>query len=153
MTDWPVAQLTPVARLRAVAARYSNAAIGEVVVDRPFDEVWAWMTDFERTLPQFDRAIARAQVLERDGDRIDLRVWPKRLPVRFRFDVTIEPGFCLMPARYRAFLVVMAAEPVDEGRTRYAHAEAIPLPGLGWSRRFVQREVDSDLRGVRRHLG
>jgi hypothetical protein len=150
---WPVAQLDPIRRLHVVASAFPNAAVGEIVVDRPFEEVWPWMMDFEHTLPRFDRAVRKAKVLERTERGVKLLSWTRGNPIPFPFDVTIEPGWCLMRAAARSFLVLMAAVPEGEGRTRYAHAEAVPLSGLGVLRSLLEREVRSDLRGIARELG
>ena len=150
---WPTAELGQITRLRAVAAAYPNAGVGEVTVDVPFDDAWAWITDFERNTARIDKALSKARIRRRDGDRLSMWVWQRFNPIPLLFDVTIEPGFCIMRARGRLFLVVMAAEPAGDGRTRYAHAEAIPLPGTGWLRRLFDRAVKSDLGGVRTHIG
>jgi hypothetical protein len=152
---WPVAELGPITRLRAVAAGMPNAGVGEVTVGVPYDEAWAWMMDFERTTPQFDTYVKRVRIRRRTERGVRMWVWAGRNPVPYHFDVTVEDGFCMMRATGRLFVVLMAAvpDPDDPARTRYAHAEAIPLPGLGWLRRRLQREVDSDLRRLRHRLG
>ena len=144
---WPTAHLDPIGRLRALAAAYPNAGVGEVTVDVPFEDAWRWVTDFEHNVHRFDSEVAKIRVRHREGDRIRLWAWARFVPVPLPFDVTLEPGFCIMRGRFRAFLVVMAAVPTEDGRTRYAHAEAVPLPGAGWLRRVLQRTVDADLRG------
>ena len=157
MTDatWPVADLDPVTRLHAVAAGMPNAATAEVTVATPYDDTWRWLMDFELTTPQFDTAVKRVRIRRRTDRGVKMWVWAGPIPIPFHFDVTIEDGWCLMRATGRLFVVLMAAvpDPDDPGRTRYAHAEAIPLPGLGWLRRRLQREVDSDVRRLRRRLG
>lgn len=150
---WPVAELGHIGRLRAVAAAYPSAGVGEVVLDQPFDEVWGWVMDFERTTPQFDGSVRRVRIRRRTADGVRIWVWTRWNPIPFHFDVTIEPGFCMMRATGRLFLVLMAAETDEQGRTRYAHAEAIPLPGTGWLRRLLHREVEGDLRRLRRAFG
>ena len=151
--SWPVADVGPIARLRAVAAAFPNAGVGEVVLDQPFGDVWAWMMDFERSTPTFDGHVRRVRIRRRTDAGVRMWVWTRWNPIPFHFDVSIEPGFCMMRATGRLFLVLMASETDEQGRTRYAHAEAIPLPGAGWLRRLLQREVDGDLRGLRRALG
>ena len=150
---WPTVELDQITRLRAVAAAYPNAGVGEVTVDVPFDEAWPWIMDFERNTPRVDRALRKVRILSRDGDRLTMLVWQRFNPIPVKFDVTIEPGFCIMRARRRLFIVLMAAEPAGEGRTRYAHAEMVPLPRTGWLRRVFQLAVKSDLRGVVRNAG
>ena len=150
---WPVVELDPITRLRAIAAAYPNAGVAEAVVDVPFEEAWAWVTDFERNVHRFDTEVAKIRIRHRDGGRVRLWAWARFVPIPLPFDVTVEDGFCIMRGRVRAFLVVMAAAPTADGRTRYVHAEAVPLPGVGWLRRLVQRVVDRDVRGFVRHVG
>jgi hypothetical protein len=150
---WPVAQLDPIMRLRAVAAAYPSAGVAETVVALPFDDAWAWLMDLERSVPTFDTEVIHVRIHERDGDRLRLTARNRRVPFGIPFDVTIEPGFCIMRARSRAFLVVMAAMPTDDGRTRFAHAEALPLPRLRWLHGRFQRMVEADVRGVERTIG
>jgi hypothetical protein len=54
-----------------------------------------------------------------------------------------------MQARARLYMVLMAAEPHDDGaRTRFFHLEAVPLPGTRVLRRYLQRVVAADLRNL-----
>ena len=56
-----------------------------------------------------------------------------------------------MQARARLYLVLMAAEPHDDGaRTRFFHLEAVPLPGTRLLRGYLQRVVDADFRNLAR---
>lgn len=150
---WPSVELDAITRLRAIATAYPNAGIGEVVVDAPFERVWSWITDFENTTPRFDDAIKKVRIVRRTPGGLRMHSWVRGSPVPLPFDVAIEPGFCLMRGQARAFLVLMAAVPEGDGRTRYAHAEAIPLPGLGALRPLLQRAVNSDLANLAKHLG
>lgn len=150
---WPVAELDSVSRLRALAAAYRSTGVAEVTVAVPFDEAWQWVTDFERNVPRLDTEVSRVRIRHRDGNRIRLWAWAPFVPVPLPFDVVVEPGFCIMRGRFRAFLVVMAAVPTPDGGTRYVHAEAVPRRGFGWVRRLIQRTVDADVRGFARHVG
>ena len=151
---WPEARLDPVRRLHVVAAGLPNAGVGEVVLDRPYDEVWSWMMDLERSVPTFDAVVRRLRVRGTTADgRLSLTAWQRGNPLPMPFVATVEDGWCLMQARARAFVVLMAATPLDDGRTRYAHAEAVPLPGTARLRPRLQRMVDADLQGVARALG
>ena len=150
---WPVADLDPIRRLHVVAAGLPNAGVGEITLDHPYDEVWPWLMDLERSVPTFDTMVARVRVRRVDADgRRRITAWQRGNPVPMPFVVTEEPGWCLMQARARAFVVLMAAVPLGDDRTRYAHAEAIPIPGTGFLRGRLQRMVEGDLRGVRRAL-
>jgi hypothetical protein len=150
---WPVVELDAITRLRAVAAAFPNAGVGEVVLDVPFDDVWSWMMDFERTTARFDTAVRKVRIRSRTTSSLRMWAWSRGIPVPFHFDARIEPGFCMMRATGRAFLVLMAAVPDGDGRTRYAHAEAVPLPGLARLRPRLQRMVDADLGRLQRVIG
>jgi len=147
---WPDVALDPITRLRAVAARYPSAGICETVLDVPFADTWAWVTDFEHSVPRFDSQLTRAKITRRDGDHVKMLVWAKHVPVPLPIDACVEPGFCLMRGRARTYLVVMAAVPTVDGGTRFVHCEAMPWPGLSFLRPIIQRIVEADIRGLRR---
>lgn len=150
---WPVAALSPAARARAIAAAVPSAALAEVDIDAPFDEVWDWLSDIEHSVPQFDFEVSRLRVLRREGNRLDVEARAPFLPIPFRFDAVLEPGWCFMRARFRLYLVVMTATPLDGGRrTRVTHVEGIPLPFTRWLRPVLQRIVRGDVRGIARHF-
>lgn len=151
---WPDVGLDPIARLRAVAAAYPSAAIRETVLDLAVDDAWRWVTDFERAVPRFDSQLARVKVTRRiDDTNLQLLVWANRIPVPLPMDVLVEPGYCLMRGRARTYLVLMAAVPTDDGRTRFVHCEAIPRHGLAIAQRTLQRIVDADVRRLERVVG
>jgi hypothetical protein len=84
-----------------------------------------------------------------DIEHIRMRATSYGVPLPF--DVFLEDGFCLMRARARLYLVVMAAAPEDGGlRTRFLHMEAVPLPGTAVLRPLLRREVRSDLANLAR---
>ena len=151
--QWPVASLGPIARARALAASIPSAAWAEDVLDAPYDVAWPWVADLETSVPRFDTQVRALRVLERhaqDGAET-LRITASTLGVHIPFSVRLEDGFCLMQARARLYLVLMAAEPHDGGaRTRFFHLEAVPLPGTRVLRGYVQRVVVADLRNLMR---
>lgn len=148
---WPLARLDPIARLRAIEARQPGVVGQERVLDAPFDAVWAWIADLERSVPEFDASVTRLSVRSRRGPDLDVRAWTAT-PVPIPFRVRLEDGFCLMQGKARLYLVGMAAVPEGD-RTRFRHAEGVPLPGLGrLARPLVRREVASDLQGMVRHF-
>lgn len=148
---WPVARLDPIARLRAIEARAPSIVGAERIIDAPVDEVWAWIGDLERSVPEFDSSVTRLRVQSRRGSDLTVHAWA-RGPVPIPFRVRLEDGFCLMQARARIYVVGMAA--VAEGdRTRFRHAEGVSLPGVGrLALPFVRREVAGDLDGMVRHF-
>jgi hypothetical protein len=156
MTDggrWPVARLGPIGRAMTLARSIPSAAWAEGVLDAPYTTTWRWLSDLERSVPAFDTQVRKVHVVERapaDGAE-QLRITASTFGVAFPFDVRLEDGFCLMQARARLYLVVMAAEPHDGGaRTRFFHLEAIPLPGTRVLRGYLQRVVDGDFANLTR---
>jgi hypothetical protein len=143
--SWPEVQLDAIGRLRVLAAVYPSAGTAEVSLDVPFDDAWTWLMDLERNVPQWDTLVRRVRLRRHaDGD-FRMLAWVRWSPVPWLFRVRIEPGFCIMQGRGRAFLVIMAAVPDGPGRTRYAHAEAVPVRRFGFLKRRFQRMVGADL--------
>jgi hypothetical protein len=152
--EWPSASLDPIRRARVIGAAIPSAAWAEAVIDAPYAETWAWLTEFEHSVPRFDRQVQRIRVHERsrDDDGVEqVRLTATSFGVRQPFAVRVEDGFCLMRGRGRLYLVVMAAVPLDGGsRTRFFHLEAVPLSGFGVLRSLLQHDVDADLGQLRR---
>jgi hypothetical protein len=150
---WPTASLGPIARARALAASFPSAAWTEGVLDAPYATTWPWIADLEMSVPRFDTQVRKVRVLtRRPEDRAErLLLAATTLGVTLRFDVRLEDGFCLMQARARLYLVLMAAEPHDAGqRTRFFHLEAVPLPGTRPLRGIIQRGVHGDFANLAR---
>ena len=151
---WPEARLSPIARARAVAEGIPGAAWEVTTFDAPYRSTWDWVADLEHSVPQFDDSVSSIRVRERHdrGDHEELAITARNGPLPLRFDVRLEDGYCLMRGRGRLYVVLMAAEPVDDGaRTRFFHCEAIPLPGIGTlARPPVRRMVAADVANLRR---
>ena len=153
-SGWPEAGLDAIGRLRVIEAAVPAAAASETVIDAPFDRVWAYVTDMERSIAEFDSLVGRVRIRQREpapggAEDLVLQVWAPGSPVALVFDVRLEPGLCLMRARGRLFLVGMAA--VAEGdRTRFRHAEGVPLPGGRLLRPVVRRTSRADSRRIAR---
>lgn len=155
---WPGAALDNVGRLRALAAGYPGAAYRERRIAAPFERVWGYFADMERSVPDFDETVAALTILERTPAGFTARVRGRGLPLGVTFDVDLDPGWCLMTARPAWYLVAFAA--VAEGEhTRFAHAEAAivggprPLrratgPALALAGRWLGRHVERDLDGI-----
>lgn len=162
MTDetWPTASLSTTGRARALAAGLPGAVLQEGVIDAPFDRVWGFISDLERSVPTFDATVARLRVVDRDGTRLRARTrasW-RMATVPLDFDVDLEEGWCWMVARPRIYVVCMAAEPDadDPDRTRYAHVEGLtvrPRVLARATRWRSRRHVASDVAGIERALG
>jgi hypothetical protein len=130
-----------------------SAAWAEGILDAPYDATWRWVSDLEASVPRFDSQVSRLKVIERraEQDAERLRIKASTLGVAVPFAVRLEEGYCLMQARARLYLVVMAAEPVDDGaRTHFFHLEAIPLPGASVARRLLRRAVAADFENLSR---
>ena len=127
---WPEASLGDIARLRALAAGLPGVHVHEQVLDAPFDEVWAFVSDLERTTPLFEPDVSSLRILERRGQRWRVRVrlpwWVARAPLNL--DVTMRDGWCWMVARPQLYVIGIAAEPAGAG-TRIAHMEGAVLAG------------------------
>lgn len=158
---WPDARLDPLRRLRVLATALPGAAVDERVIDAPFAEVWGFLADLETSVPAFDRSVARVQVVRREGERQRIRVWGRYVPVPLAMDVVLRPGWGWMVSRPTLHVVGMAAEPVDDDRTRYAHLEATVVagpravtatlgPALRLTRRYLRRHVARDQEGLLR---
>jgi hypothetical protein len=147
-TRWPEVGLDPITQLRAMHTALPGSALVERVYDTPFDEVWAKVDDIATFAMTIDPLVLRLRLVERDGERIDLKQGPLRLHGELR------PGFCWMQTRgARLFFVGMAAMPTDDGRTRWAHMEGMRLPGARVLRPWFRRTVGWDLAGIERLLG
>jgi hypothetical protein len=150
---WPDAELDPLARLGLVQATMPGSALAEAVIDAPFEDVWGYVSDLERSVPEFDRLVRRIRIRSRrpdvgDGaERLDVQAWEVGLPVPLRFDVRLEPGLCLMRGWGRLYFVGMAARPEGD-RTRFRHVEGVPLPGARLLRPVFRRTTSDDMAGL-----
>ena len=154
--EWPTAELTTIARARALAAAVPGAGYAEIGMAVPFDLAWSRLADIERSVPGSDPMVQRLRIRSRrpvDGaEELGLLVhgWPGLpLPMTAR----LEEGFCLMLAPGNLYLVVMAAapDPDDPSRTRYAQVEAVPRRMGRPFRSLTRRMVAKDVRGFRRY--
>lgn len=152
---WPIAELSPTGRARALAAGLPGAVLQEGVIDAPFADVWGFISDLERSVPTFDDVVGRLSITSREGTRLRVHTrasW-RMAGLPLDFDVDLEEGWCWMVARPRIYVVAMAAEPDpdDAGRTRYAHLEGITIrPRLlaRATRVRSRRHVASDVAGI-----
>lgn len=162
--SWPEASLDGIARLRVLAAVLPGVVVREYTVGSPFDETWAYLSDLERSVPEFDRDVRALRITRRAGNRLRIRAYlPWHLSgLPLPMDVQLEPGWCWMAARPRIYVVGMAAVPAGEV-TRVAHCEGITLTGpralrrlagpfLRVTSRRARRHVDHDVDGIRARL-
>ncbi|MEY2478176.1 MAG: hypothetical protein QOG87_3491, partial [Actinomycetota bacterium] len=140
--------LDPVRRLRIMAAALPGTALVERVLDAPYDDVAAMWDDLEHSVPELDPIVRSVRVVSREGDRLHIVAKQLMLPVPVHFDVELQAGWCWMQSR--TYLVGMAAVPVGEGRTHYAHLEGAPWRIGRLVRPLVRRLVRLDVAGVER---
>jgi len=149
---WPTATLDPIRRARILAAAIPGG-FAEVVLDVPYERAWGWLSDLEHSVPAFDALVDRLRITARaptaDGLGEDLSFVTTNHKVPIPFTARLEEGWCLMRARGRAFVVVMAAVAEGAERTRYAQLEAVPLPGGRMFQSRLARDVRHDVRGIR----
>ncbi|MEY2448415.1 MAG: hypothetical protein QOH79_1891 [Acidimicrobiaceae bacterium] len=155
LDGWPTVELGNVRRMRVLGRTVPNARMAESIVDAPFDRVWEWFSDLERSVPAFDGQVRRLHIRRRDGDRLRITSWQGRgglLPMRF--DVLLErDGWCLMTAPARFYVVGMCAEPVGEEQTHVAVLEAMPRRVGRVAMPFVRRHVAGDAQRIGDVLG
>jgi hypothetical protein len=128
MTEtWPVAELDPVRRLRVLARSLPGTSYDEILLDVPFERVWATAADLERQMPLLITDIRRFTVTGVAGERLEAHA-RSPLGLRARFDVVLRPGWCFMQSRF--LIGGLAATPEGEGATRFAFCGGLRVPGL-----------------------
>ena len=152
---WPEATLTPVARVRALAAGIPGAGYAEAIFDVPYETAWPRLVDLERSVPAADKLVRR--ILMKSRRRLD----DGAEELRFRstsplglftsFTARVEDGFCIMQATGRLYVVAMAAEPTDDGRTRFGQLEAVPRRLGRLLRPIMRLTTADDVKGFRRY--
>jgi hypothetical protein len=149
VSAWPEIRVDVVAKLRALAAGLPHVVLAECVLEAPFERVWGIVGDLECGVPRFEANVSSARITAREGDRLVL-VARHPLGPRARFDVLLQPGYCVMRARFAD--VGMAAVALPGGlRTRLAHYEGSRLLGrLAWP--LLRRNIHADFAALRRLL-
>ncbi|WP_157063271.1 SRPBCC family protein [Luteipulveratus mongoliensis] len=126
MTNWPVAELNSVQRLRALAAGVSGAIVLERVVDAGVDDVWAILADFEHGFTMVQPDMRSVEIEARDGDSVTL-VARSHYGMRARLRGIARPGYCWLQSRF--LVIAMAAAPEPGGGTRVALTGGVRVPG------------------------
>jgi hypothetical protein len=148
---WPTAELQPLARLQVMTAGMPGRAVVERVLPFPFSDVWAFMDDLERAIPALDATVARLRIVERRGSRLVARARMAKVPIRSTLDITLEPGWCWMVARWQWYVVGFAAEPVGDA-TRLVHVESLHVRGPRWLRALARPILRATVAVHRRHV-
>ena len=150
---WPSADLNPVRRMRILVAGLPNAAFRERVLDAPFDDVWRVASDLEHGTPLWEKNVGGLAILQEQDDRLEVEI-RSFFGLRLRARAVLRPGWCVMQGQL--FAVGMAAAPEGE-RTRFAHFEALSLPGSGVLRPLLRHRIHHEFetlerlaRGIRR---
>ena len=131
MSAQPRPELDPIRRLRVLAEAIPGAAVAEGVLDAPFDAVWETVRDLEHVggieiLVKNPRITSRRPDPDTGGERLELEYIARPLGKREVLDVDMRPGWCFMQSQLG--IAAMAAVPEGE-RTRFAHLEAVRMPG------------------------
>lgn len=123
---WPVPELDTVAQFRALAAGVRGAAVTERVLDTPFEQVWALLTDFEHGFGLVEPDMRDVRVVGTAEERVELLA-RSRFGFRARLNAVLRPGFFWAQSR---FLVLgFAAVPESPGSTRVALTGGLRVPG------------------------
>lgn len=145
--DWPEVELGTLVRFRALAAGVRGATVTERVIDAPFDQVWAVVSDLEGEFGVIEPDMRRLRVVRRDGERVEALA-RSGFGMRARLRGTIRPGWCWLQSR---FLIIGVAAAPEGGRTRVAMTGGLRVPGraalvpvgVGWaSKRSLGRLAD-----------
>ena len=147
--DWPVAELDEVRRMRVLAASFPGASYAEEYFDVPFERVWDYIADMERSMPALVPLFREFRIIEREGEHLKARA-TGRIGDRGTFDIVLRPGWCLMQDRFA--VGGFAAVRVGEG-TLVAACGGPRVPGgrvLGLV--YKLRGTRRILRRLRSHL-
>lgn len=128
--EWPTASIDNIARLRAMAAGVSGAAVTERLVHAPFEKVWEVLSDFEGGFGEVETDMRGVTVSEVDGERVELLA-RSRFGMRARLRGVHREGWFWAQSRF--LIVAVAAVPVEErpegAATRVAMTGGIRVPG------------------------
>jgi hypothetical protein len=125
MSDWPNIEPGTLTRFRALAAGVSGAHVTERLIDAPFDEVWAVLSDLEGGFGEIEPDMAHVRVVHRDGEFVEALA-RSRLGMRARLRGRIRPGWCWLQSR---FLIIGIAAAPEGHRTRVAMTGGPRIPG------------------------
>jgi hypothetical protein len=121
-SGWPVVDLDPVRRMRVLASALPSGAFGQLHIDAPFERVWGYLADMDRSIPELIGFIRRFD-LAADGSAVATGL----LGNRGRFAVDLREGWCVMQDR---FVVGGFAAVADGSGTLLAGCGAVRTPGV-----------------------
>ena len=122
MTNWPVAELDAVQRMRVLASGLPGGRFAQLRLDVPVERVWDYIADLERSIPELVRFIRR---FELQGEGTAVATGP--VGNRGRFAIDLRDGWCVMQDR---FVVGGFAATADGDGTLLAVCGAVRTPGL-----------------------
>jgi hypothetical protein len=133
----------PVTRLHVLAAAFPGSMVVEREISAPFAAVWRVIADLERMLPRYETAVASARVIDRQGERLRVRV-TLAAGREEEMDARLTPGWCLMqgPSAVAAFAARSTGAGVLLAHLEYARG---PASGRGRSRRAAQERLVREL--------
>jgi hypothetical protein len=145
--EWPVTDLDAVQRMRVLASALPSGAYGRLHIEAPFEQVWGYLSDMDRSIPDLIGFIRRFEL----GAHGTAAVATGLLGNRGRFAVDLRDGWCVMQDR---FVVGGFAAVPDGGGTLVAGCGAVRTAGV---RRVVpllfgERAVLRTLGKVRKHM-
>ncbi|WP_194897575.1 hypothetical protein [Catenulispora pinisilvae] len=120
--SWPVTDLDPVRRMHVLASALPTAAYGQLHINAPFDRVWHYLADMDRSIPDLIGFIRRFE-LAADGSALATGL----LGNRGRFAVDLRDGWCVMQDR---FVVGGFAAVADGDGTLLAGCGAVRTRGV-----------------------
>jgi hypothetical protein len=132
---WPVAGLDDVRRLRVLASATPGAGYAETRLAVPFERVWDFVGDVERSMPSLItdfrsfRVIAETGARHGEGDGDTQRFTARAVGLlgqRGRFEVELRSGWCLMQSR---FVIGGFAAVPDGDETLFAGCGGLRVPG------------------------
>jgi hypothetical protein len=126
MTDWPIAELDTVRRLRVLAAGIPGAAVTERVFEAAPAEVWDLMWSEGLAFAELQPDMHSITRVTTDGDHVSLHA-RSRHGLRAHLQGTVHPGWCWLQSRF--LLIGMAAAPEPGGGTRVALTGGVRIPG------------------------
>lgn len=147
-SSWPVAELDPVRRLRALTSGMPGAVVVEEVIPASFETVWEIASDLENEVPRSEWHVRSLRITHADGDRLEALVHGL-MGIHDKFAIVLRPGWCWMQGRL--LLAGMAATPV-EGGTLFAFATGLRVPAAGFLRPVLRRGADRSLRRLVRRV-
>lgn len=149
ISSWPVADLDPVRRLRALTAAIPGAVVVEQTIPVPFEVLWEVVSDLERAVPASEWHVRSLRITHADGDRLEAEV-RGQLGLRDHFAIVLRPGWCWMQGR--VLYAGMAATPVPGG-THCAWATGVRLPGAAMLRPLMRRSLAHSLHRLAYRVG